>query len=229
MIRTSLMSAEQFAEFVKTHPVAGGKGDEAAQNAENSQASFTKTLQQVFANNNQKQQEQLNFLTNQLQEAVNNPQGYSPQTLASMRTQAEDAAATNNANVEQAVNEKFATTGGASPTALPNGVQEQIQAGVANSEAQNEANQQLGITEQQGQLQLQEKQNAERELGQVAEEENPEGMASGATGAAESIGGLSQAVTASAGPTFGSILGGVVGAGLGAAGQAGGFSNLLKV
>lgn len=208
--------------------VSGGKGDDAAQNAENSQASFTKTLQQAFATNNQAQQETLKFLNNQLQQAVTNPQGYSPQTLAAMRTQAEDAAATNNAAVQQAVGEKFATTGGASATALPSGVQEQIQAGVANAEAQNESNAQLGITQQQGQLQVEERQRAEQGLEGVAGLENPEGMASGATGAAESVGNLSQAVTASAGPTFGSILGGVVGAGLGAAGQAGGFGNLLK-
>ena len=53
----------------------------------------------------------------------------------------------------------------------------------------------------------------------VAGMEDPEAMAGADNSAANSVAGLSQAVTASSGPTFGSILGGVVGAGLGAAGN----------
>src|SRR5579872_6067159 len=130
MIRTSLMMNEQFETFILTHPISGRKGDTSAQDTEKSQANFTNTLQQAYATNNASQQEKLNFLTKQLESGVTNPQGYSPETLAAMRTQAEESAAQNNKNVMQAVNEKNATDGGASPTALPSGVQEQIESGV---------------------------------------------------------------------------------------------------
>lgn len=196
--------------------VSGGKGDSTATNTEKSQGSFTNTLQGAFAKNNANQQQQLDFLSKNLQSAVTNPQGYSPATLAAMRTQATEAGAQNNKNVMQAVNDKFATQGGGSATALPSGVQEQIDAGVGTSVANNEANQQLGITEQNGQLENENKWKAIQGEQGVASLENPEGMSSGATGAADSVTGLSQAVTAANGPGIGSILGSVAGAGLGA-------------
>lgn len=219
MIHTSLMSDAQFAVFIKSHPVRGGKGDKSANTTEKAQADFTNTLQHVFAQNNANQQQQLQFLTKELESGVSNPQGYSPQTLAAMRTQATQSAAQNNAKVMQAVQEKNALQGGASAAALPNGVQAQIQAGVANAEAANESNAQLGITQREGEL---ENENRNRDISALEGAsglENPEGMAGQGTGAADSVSNLSQAVTASSGPTFGSILGGVVGAGLGAAGS----------
>src|SRR4051812_35932214 len=85
--------------------VSGGKGDSTAEATERSQGQFTSKLQQAFQRNNAKQQEQLDFLNNYLQDAINNPKGYSPETLASMRTQATEAAAQNNKNVMQAVQE----------------------------------------------------------------------------------------------------------------------------
>ena len=213
------MTDEEAVAYILSHPVSGGKGDTTATSTEKSEGSFTNTLQQVFATNNAKQQANLDFLTKQLQEGVTNPQGYSPETLASMRTQATESAAENNQKVLQAVQENNALKGGASATALPNGVQAQIQAGVANQEAENEANAQLGITEKQGEMQQEEKQRDIAALEGVASEENPEGMASGANTAASDVGGLSQAVTQANGPGWGSILGGVVGAGLGVAGS----------
>jgi hypothetical protein len=224
MIRTSLMTDGGFEAFIANHPISGGKGDDTAKSTEESQAAFTNTLQQAFKANNATQQGQLNFLNNTLQSAITNPQGYSPATLAAMRTQATEAAAQNNKNVMQAVNEKNATQAGGDPTALPSGVQEQIQAGVGSQIANNESNQQLGITEQNGQLQNQNKWQALQDEERVADLENPEGMASGDNSAASTVGGLSQAVTQANGPGIGSILGGVVGAGLGAV--SGGIGNL---
>lgn len=200
--------------------VSGGKGDSTASNTEKSQGSFTNTLQSSFANNNANQQQQLNFLSKNLQSAVTNPQGYSPETLAAMRTQVTDKAAQSNKDVMQAVNEKNATQGGGSATALPSGVQEQIDAGVGTQIANNEANSQLGITEQNGQLQNENKWKAIQGEQDVASLENPEGMAGAGNNAASTVGGLSQAVTQANGPGIGSILGGVVGAGLGVAAKA---------
>lgn len=227
MIRTSLMSDAQFALFITTHPVCGGKGDDTAQSTEKSTADFTNTLHQAFATNNASQQEKLNFLTKQLEDGVTNPQGYSPATLASMRTQATEAAALNNKNVMQAVNEKNATEGGASATALPSGVQEQIQAGVGTGVANQEANAQLGITQQEGQLEAENRNRDISALEGVATAENPEGMAGESNAAAGDVSNLSSAVTSSNGPGVGSILGGVVGAGVGAF-ASGGLSTLMK-
>jgi len=197
--------------------VSGGKGDNTAQSTENSQSGFTQTLQGIFANNNANQQQQLNFLNSKLQSAITNPQGYSPQTLAAMRTQATEAAATQNAQVNQAVNSKFAGETGA--TSLPSGVQEQIQAQTANAAEQGLNNAQLGITEQNGQLQNENQWKAIQGEEGVAGMENPEGMAGAANQGAGEVSNLSQAVTQANGPTIGSILGGVFGSGIGAAGS----------
>jgi hypothetical protein len=216
MIRTSQMTDGDFVAFLATHPISGGKGDDTAKATEESQAAFTNTLQQAFKVNNASQQGQLNFLNKTLQDAIDNPQGYNPETLASMRTQATESAAQNNKNVLQAVNEKNATQAGADPTALPSGVQQQIQAGVESAVANNEANAQLGITQQNGQLENENLWKAVQGEEGVAGLENPEGLASGTNSAAGTVGNLSQAVTQANGPGIGSILGGVVGAGLGA-------------
>ena len=214
MIKTSQMTDGEFALFLTTHPISGAKGDEVAKSTERSTADFTKTLQQAFATNNANQQGQLDFLSKELQSGITNPQGYSPETLASMHTQATEAAAQNNKNVMQAVNEKFATQGDA--TSLPSGVQEQIQSQVASTIANNEATAQLGITQQNGQLQQENKWKAVSGLEGVAGLENPEGFAGSANNSADTVSKLSQVVTAANGPSVGSILGGIAGAGLGA-------------
>src|SRR5260370_369588 len=84
-------------------PVSGGKGDNTASNTEKQTAQFANTLQGVFASNNAAQQGQLNFLNQKLQAGINNPQGYSPATLAAMRTQATEQGAQANKNVMGAV------------------------------------------------------------------------------------------------------------------------------
>ena len=225
MIRTSLMTDGAFAAFLTTHPISGGKGDDTAKSTEESQAAFTNTLQQAFKANNAKQQGQLDFLNKTLQDAITNPQGYSPATLAALRTQATESAAQNNKNVLQAVNEKNATQAGGDPSALPSGVQQQIQAGVESAIANNESNQQLGITQQNGQLQQENLWRAVQGEEGVSGLENPEGMASGTNSAAGTVGGLSQAVTQANGPGWGSILGGVVGAGV--SGLSGGLGTAI--
>jgi hypothetical protein len=198
--------------------VSGGKGDNTASQTEKSQGAFTQQLQQIFAQHNQQQQGQLNFLNQKLQDAINNPQGYNPQALAAMRTQATEQGALQNQQVEKALGNKFATQGGA--TSLPSGVQAQLQAQTANAAEQNVNNAQMGITEQNAQLQNENQWRAIQGAEGVAGMENPDALASTETGSAGTVGNLSQAVTAANGPTWGSILGGVVGAGLGAAGSA---------
>ncbi len=198
-------------------PIAECKGDQTAQNTENSQSNFTNQLQSAFATNNAAQQNQLNFLNNKLQSAINNPEGYSPSTLAAMRAQATDQTAAENQNAERVVNNAQAVKGGAA--ALPSGVNSQIDASIATQAGQQENQQQQQITEANANLQNQNYWNAVKGEGEVASLENPEGMAGQENNSAGEVGNLSQAVTTSSGPTFGSILGGVVGAGSEAAGS----------
>lgn len=198
-------------------PIELCKGDQTAQNEENSQAGFSQQLQNAFQTNNAAQQNQLNFLNNKMQASINNPQGYNAQTLASMRAQANDQVSAQDQNVQRSVNASQETRGGAE--ALPSGVSSQINAAVASQAAQAGNAAQQNITEQNANLQNQNYWKAVQGEGSVAGMENPEGMAGEETGAANSVSNLGNEVTSSAGPTFGSILGGVVGAGLGAAGQ----------
>lgn len=198
-------------------PIMLLKGDSTASGEEKSQAGFSQQLQNAFQTNNAAQQNQLSFLNTKMQDAINNPQGYNAQTLASMRAGANDRVAAENQNVQRSVQAKQMTQGGAD--ALPSGVNSQISAAVASQAAQAGNQAQQNITEQNESLKNQNMWKAVQTEDAVAGQENPEGMAGEENGAANSVTGLSGAVTQSSGPTFGSILGGVVGAGLGAAGS----------
>ena len=188
-------------------PIALCKGDQTAQNEEKSQENFSNTLQNAFQTNNAAQQNQLNFLNNKMQAGINNPQGYSPQTLASMRAQANDQVAAQDQNVTRAVNNAQDTKGGAE--GLPSGVNAQINASIGSQAAQAGNAAQQNITEQNANLQNQNYWNSVQGEGAVAGMENPEGMAGQENNTANSISGLSNAVTQSSGPTWGSIVGGV--------------------
>ena len=112
MIRTSLMTDVQFAEFIRIHPASGGKGDSTASSTEKSQGNFTNLLQQTFATNNAQQQSQLNFLNTKLQSAIDNPTGYSkPSTLAALRAEGTDAVAAENKTCNVAVQNKAGRAG----------------------------------------------------------------------------------------------------------------------
>lgn len=203
--------------FDYSGPIALCKGDNTASGAETSQADFSKTLQSAFNTNNAAQQNQLNFLNNKMQSAIDNPQGYRPDVLASMRAQANDAVSSQAQNVQRSVNNAEMTRGGAS--ALPSGVSSQIAASIASQagEAGNRAQQDITIGD--ANLKNQNQWNAVKAEEGVAGLENPTGMSNSETGVADSVSSLGNTVTQSAGPTFGSILGGVVGAGIGAAGN----------
>ncbi len=202
-------------------PVAECKGDATAGSTETSEGGFSNTLQQIFQANNASQQNQLNFLNNKMQSAINNPQGYSPSTLAAMRAQANDSVAANTQNEERAAN-NMADRGGAG---LPSGVAAQNDAAIAANAAQQGSSAQQQITEANANLENENMWNATKAEEGVAGMENPEGDASAANSAAGDVAGLSNAVTSSSGPTMGSILGGVVGA----AGTAFGGGSLGKI
>lgn len=200
-----------------TGPIALCKGDDTANNEEKSQANFSTTLQDAFNTNNANQQNQLNFLNNKMQSAINNPQGYSAQTLASMRAQANDSVSAQDQNVQRSVNNSEMTKGGSA--ALPSGVSSQIDAAIGSQAAEAGSRAQAGITVDNANLENQNQWNAVKAEEGVAGMENPEGMAGEDNSAASTVGNLSNAVTQSSGPSMGSILGGVIGSGIGAAGN----------
>jgi hypothetical protein len=197
-------------------PVSGAKGDSTDKSAEESSAAFQTQLQSAFSQQFASQQNLLNFLGSKFQSIINNPQGYSPATMAALNTNAIDTAATLYQNSLKGVQSRMAATGGA--TALPNGVQAQIAGQLAGQEANTEAG-----SLQQAQLanQAQEQQNywsALNGLSGVAQEQNPLGYASGANNAASTVAQGSQAFTASNQNPLLGVLGGIVGGAVGGAG-----------
>lgn len=199
-------------------------GDSSAENTESGMAGFNSTLRSSFATQFAAQSAALNFLTGKLQSQIDNPTGIGAAAMAGMRTSAADAVAANfqaakraNQNVEFSRGGEF----------LPSGVNAQINAGLTTSAAQANAEAQNSITQQDEQLKQQNYWNATNSLLGVTSQENPLGYAGEATNSANAVTGLSQAVTAAKGPTWGSILGGALtGAATGIA--TGGMSNLGK-
>lgn len=182
-------------------------GDSNASSTESGEKNFTTTLQNAFGQQFAQQQATLNFLNGKMTSMVNNPQGYDAATLGAMRTSATDTVA------QQFQNAKIANQNaqfGRGSENMPSGVNAQINAALTSQGAQAEAGAQNQITQQNGQLKQQNFWNATNALNGVAQEYNPTGFASSANNAAGEVAGLSSAITAANGPTFGSILGGAV-------------------
>jgi hypothetical protein len=205
-------------------PVALAKGDSTANAAETAQASFDQTLQSTFASQFGKQSAITSYLTGKLQPGIDNPTGMSADALAAARTSSTDQIAQGTQNAEQALNAKMASSG---ESQLPSGVGAQLNAALLDSSAAQQATGQNNITLANEQLKQTNYWNSINALNGVAATENPLGYASGATSGSGAVAGLSQAVTASSGPTLGAILGGVATGALGAAGNAGGFGKLF--
>ena len=93
----------------------------------------------------------------------------------------------------------------------------QVDAQIAANASQAGNKAQQDVTIDNANLENQNQIHAENEELGVAQAENPEGMASEENQGAGVVSNLSQAVTASSGPTVGSILGGLAGAAIGAA------------
>ena len=197
--------------------VALCKGDPVAKSAEESQAAFNSTLQTIFSRQYNNQTDILNFLKNPMEANIQNPQGYSPSELASMRTAATDTDAQQYKNAQQALNNNRNQVNGGSD--LPSGVDSQLESQLLSDEASKNAADQETITANNANLKQANYWNSVNALNGVSAQLNPTSYASEATSGSGAVSNLSQAVTASSGPTFGSILGGVVGAGLGAAGS----------
>jgi hypothetical protein len=197
--------------------VSGAKGDSTAKAGEKSQLAFTQQLQQAFSTQFASNRGVLNFLNGKLTDAVNNPQGMSPEALAAARTNATQTTAQDYAHASQAVNGQIAARGGST---LPSGVTAQIEGGLAQGAANENSSQQNDITLQNEQMRQQNYWKAVGGLNGVAEEYNPTGFASSTDSAAGTVAGLSEANTqASNSGWFNQFMGGLgggLGKGLGA-------------
>lgn len=169
-------------------------GDSTVKATETSQAAFTNTLSQSFQTAFAAKQDMLGKLNARLTDMVNNPHGFDPKTLALMKTNASDTVTQNTANAQTAANAYLATHGGAE---LGTGVGAQIKGNIAAAGANENAREASGIDIQSGLLQNENYWKAISGLTNVANSENPEGLASSEVGAANSVGNLSQAFLAS--------------------------------
>lgn len=194
MIRTSLMNDAQFAEYVKTRPVSGGKSDSEAQSAEKTSVGFQKTLMNMFQTQFGKQSQILNFISGKMTSQIASPQGFTPQTMAAMNTQATEGVANEFTQANTAAKEMEAQQGG---NGLPSGVAAQITGQNANAAAQTEAGAQNQIQLANAQQQQQNYWNAVSTLSGTAQQENPDALITGANGAGSEVADLSKAVSSS--------------------------------
>jgi hypothetical protein len=190
-----------------------GAGNSTDKSTEQSQANFSQTLQSAFSQQFGANQGVLNFLNGKLTAQANNPQGFSPQMLAAARTGAIQGTAADYSNAQQNVNNQLATRGAGG---LPSGVNAQIQGQLSQGAANEESSQLGNINIANAQQQQSNYWNAINGLQGVAAQYNPNGYASSATGAANSVAGLTNAYSNSENSGF---LGGLesgLGKGLGA-------------
>lgn len=210
-MNTGAMLDHQFYEYAG--PVALCKGDSTLRSQEKSQAAFTGTLMSTFKTQFANQSGILNFLSGKLQPMINNPQGYSPEALAAMRTGATETGATQFGNAQKALQESEAARGG---NGLPSGVDAQLTAQNANSAAAQESQAQEGITLQNEQQKQNNFWNATNALNGVAAEENPIGYAGQSTAGSQAVGDLGTAYKNSQSSQLLGALGGLAGGAAGA-------------
>lgn len=190
-------------------------GDSTAQDLEKTQAAFTSTLNSAYSTMFANQQATLAKLTAQLNQAVNNPQGFSAQDLAAMRTTTMDQTTQQFARAQVAANAKAAAEGGAD---LGSGVAAGISAGIQAQGAEAQAAGQEQITLANEQLKQQNYWRGISGLENLGGMENPTSIAGAEAGVANSATNAGQLVLSSEQAGWGDIGGVISGiAGLGAA------------
>jgi hypothetical protein len=150
--------------------------------------SFSSTLQSNYAKNFGAQSADLSALNNiftPIAEAGPDQQGFGPQELAAMNTTAGEGVGQNYAKATQSLNAGLAARGGGNEV-LPSGAETQLKAGLASAGANQMSQEQLGITKanyDQGRANFG---NATAGLNALAEEYNPNQIASSANNANQS-------------------------------------------
>lgn len=114
-------------------------GDPVARNLEQTQAAFTETLNNSYKVTFANQQAVLASVTAQLNNAVSNPQGFSPKDLATLRTSSTDLTANQFKNAMVTAQTRNAATGGADlGSGVAAGITSDIAAKGAEAQAQNQ-------------------------------------------------------------------------------------------
>lgn len=183
-------------------------GDKTIKASEQAQADFTKTLMQSYSTQFAKQGQVLDFLKGKLQPMIDNPQGFGADTLASMRTGATENTARSYAQSEQALHAAQAARGG---SALPSGVDAQLEAENANAGAAQNVQSQESITQANEQQKQQNYWSAVNALSGNAAQYNPTGYASNANSGTDATVNAGNAFKASQSSQLLGALGGIAG------------------
>ena len=147
------------------------------------QSAFYQELAQNYATVFPEQQQILGALTSEFSPilaAGPSQTGFSPQELTSLQTEASDTTAQAAQQADVALQGKEAAMGGGE---IPSGANLQLEAGLLNSAAQQNAGLQNQITQENYAEGYQNFLTAANELGSTASLENPNGVAGTATGA----------------------------------------------
>lgn len=155
-------------------------GDKTLNAAEKSQAAFMQTLQGSFSQAFGAQSAILANLTKVLTDAIANPHGFDPKTLALMKTNASDTIARQITAAQTAAANNFAVRGSSD---IGSGVNAQIAGSIAGGGAEELARENSNIDIQSGFLQNQNYWNAIQGLTGVASAYNPTGYAGAANNA----------------------------------------------
>src|SRR5262249_33462669 len=139
---------------------------------------------------------------------IENPQGYSPDALAAMKTNATDTIASQYQKAGQAVRNQRFVNGGEN---LPSGVNDMQDEALAGAQASDTAGALENIDVQNETLKQQNYWNAVNALSGNAAQFNPNGTAANANGAGNTTANLSQAYKASTSSQLLGALGGIAG------------------
>lgn len=184
-----LLVSEDVYHVPDNAPIALCKGPSQQQNnLANSQQGFYNTLQQDYGTTFGNQAATLKNLTNSLTSTIqggSGQYGYGAQEDAALRTQSDAGTAQAYKNAKEATGENIAAVGGGNAV-IPQGITSVLAAQNANAAAQQQSNQQLGITQQGYEVGRNNYNNAVQGLSNVASLENPNPMAGQATGAGQS-------------------------------------------
>lgn len=187
-------------------------GDSKVKEGETQQLDFNKQLMGIFQTQFGKQSGILDYLSGKMKGNIANPQGYSPEALTSMRTAATEGTARSYAQAEQATHAQEAARGG---SALPSGVNAQLDAQNANAAAAMNTGSQEQITQANENLKQQNYWNSVNAENGIAAGYNPQGYAGEANSGSGALAGLSNAYSTSQNSGFWNKLSGGFASGLG--------------
>jgi hypothetical protein len=185
------------------------------------QANFYKTLTQSYAETFPEQQQILSSLTSEFQpilQAGPSQEGFAAPETAALRTQAADTTAQGAQQADVALQGKEATMGGGEFG--PSGANQQLEAGLLSSAANENANLQENITAADYTTGRQNFDLAAQELGSVATTENPNAVAGVATGAGSAANTTQNDIAAENSAWMAPVFGAIGGLGAAAIGKA---------